>query len=507
MAVVIVSIPKPLSLRRYFKRNRQMLLVLLAFMLIPSMAIFCLQWSSPISSGKAGRLLSSEKPILAASSQLTGSWLNDFLRDSPLAPLSGMALPDSNNVFRNLSKHEMISADGDPFLYAYLNGESEGVLVPKGQTSGIQTLGIPGVNGASAPSASLDALQLLQAEVGGSFAAFRSKLFGASSNGSDQEGSGTLQVENPFSKALSALSEDKGATTPSKDKPEIKSGTEPEDTTGNSESGSVSGTASRPYLMLKVDDSGNLHTMPASQPHSGTFETAELGTRDYAILPFGDTADFMGNIAVADFNGDGISDVAYFTPFQESLRFFYGSADGTFSEQLNIDAGRVPRSIATGDFNGDGQVDIALSSNGGGLVAILFGNGPYSYRYKSYYFPNYWDYTVAADTRGSGIPDLVGINYSENAFVLISSDQANGSDFGRVFSYTPALNSFISTSKGQSIDLNAVVLSSSLSLNVDNRLSQLTNVLNVSAGSNVYVVVGDLFGDGRTIIGIAIPHP
>lgn len=506
MTADILFISKRFFLRKFLRHNRRALLALLAFMLIPSLVLFCWQWNSPTSFSGTNRASLSGKPILTTSSELSrpGSWFNDFLRSSRIAPLSGMILPDSGNAFRNLSNREMISANGDPFLYAYLSGESEGVLVVKEDTRGIRTLGVPGISGASSASTSLEALKLLQAELGGSFAAFHSKLFGTS-----KAGNGAQQEENPFSKALSSLSQDSNpaaeSQTDSEDKTEKKQ--EEVTTTEESDSSSIPGLPGRPYLMLKVDESGNLHAMPASEPYSGAFETAELGTVDYAILPFGDTADFMGNIAVADFNSDGISDVVYFTPFEGSLRFFYGSEDGNFSEGLNIDAGTVTRSLATGDFNNDGKADLALSSMGGGLVTILFGNGQYSYDYKSYYFENYWDYAVAADTAGSGIPDLVGVNYSDNAVVLLSFDQANGSTSGKVFNYTPALNSLISTSSGQSINLNAVLLSSSLSLNVDNRLNQLTNVLNVSAGSKVSVVVGELFGDGRTIIGIAIPRP
>jgi hypothetical protein len=505
MRVDVFSVSNRSCLQKYLRRNSRTSLGLLSFILIFSIAFFCWQWSAPASPGKNGTAPFDGNYILGSSSGLSraNSWFTAFLKDSRLAPLRGIILPDSDNAFRNMSNREMISADGDPFLYAYLSGESEGVLVVKEVTGGIITLGLPGITGAASRSPSANALQFLQSEVGGSFSAFHSKLFGESSNGS----MGTGQEENPFSKALSAATESEDAASESLDDSEANSEDGQETTTGESDSGVASGLTNRPYLMLRVDESGNLQAMAASQPYEGAFETAELGTMDYSLLSFGDTPDFMGNIAVADFNGDGIADVAYFTPFQGLLRFFYGFADGTFAERMNIELGNTPGSIATGDFNNDGQVDIAFSSNGGGLVRVFFREGPFKYDYKAYYFENYWDYTVAADTTGSGNLDLVGVNYSDNAVVLLNFDQASGSNAGSVFNYTPALDSSISTSKGQSVDLRAVLLSSALSLSADNSLSQMKNVLNVAAGTKISIVVGELYGDGRTIFGIAIPHP
>jgi hypothetical protein len=514
MRVGVFSVSKRFYPQRCLRPNHRAALALLSFILIPPIALFCWQWNAPTSLGNKGSDTLAKDNIFTASTVIsrTGSWLSDFLNGSHLTPLSGTILPDSGNTFRNLSSREMIAANGDPFIYAYLSGESEGALVVKEVSGGIITLGIPGMNGAATPASAIDALQLLQAEVGGSFAAFHARLFGPSAYSSTTATGSAQKAENPFSNALSSLTEESSASTASQT--DAKSGTEEnkqeeKQDSAASESGtdSASGLINRPYLMLKVDESGNLQAMPASQPYKGAFETAELGTVNYSVLPFGDTADFEANIAVADFNGDGISDVAYLNPYQGLLRFFYGSADGEFSEELNVTAGRTPCSIVTGDFNNDGQVDIALSANGGGLVKVFFGDGPYSYRYKTYYFKDYWDYTAAADTTGSGSLDLVGLNYSDNAVVLMSFGQTGTSNSGKVFNYTPALNSSISTANGNSIDVRAMLLSSSLSLSTNDSMSQLRNVLNVAADSKVSIVIGDLFGDGRTVIGIAIPHP
>jgi len=50
------------------------------------------------------------------------------------------------------------------------------------------------------------------------------------------------------------------------------------------------------------------------------------------------------------------------------------------------------------------------------------------------------------------------------------------------------------------------VLSSNLALNMENRMRQLINVLNVSARSKVYVIAGDVDRSGRISVSIATPR-
>ena len=83
-------------------------------------------------------------------------------------------------------------------------------------------------------------------------------------------------------------------------------------------------------------------------------------------------------IAQADFNGDGKTDLA--VTIGSGVVILTGNGDGTFqSAGANIVTLQFsPTSIAAGDFNGDGSTDIAIgyfNSSSGGTVNILFNNG------------------------------------------------------------------------------------------------------------------------------------
>ena len=78
-------------------------------------------------------------------------------------------------------------------------------------------------------------------------------------------------------------------------------------------------------------------------------------------------------IAVADFNGDGIADVAIGNLNGNTVSVFLGRGDGTFQAALISVAGEAPDSITVGDFNGDGKPDIAIAGPAG--IYTMPGNG------------------------------------------------------------------------------------------------------------------------------------
>jgi hypothetical protein len=101
----------------------------------------------------------------------------------------------------------------------------------------------------------------------------------------------------------------------------------------------------------------------------GTFQAKQdypVGSRLYPE-PMG--------IAVGDFNGDGIPDLATADYGSGEVSILLGNGDGTFQPARNIPVGGGLTAIAVADFNGDGRADIAVTSLYNHNVSILLGNG------------------------------------------------------------------------------------------------------------------------------------
>ena len=120
--------------------------------------------------------------------------------------------------------------------------------------------------------------------------------------------------------------------------------------------------------------------------------TAALGTPTYAqsFVPAPNSPIPSGNgpttAAAADFNGDGIPDLAIRTSVDTSMYIMLGNGDGTFRPALNspFTVGINPCinpnansncSVAAGDFDNNGTADLAITSGYDNTVIILLGNG------------------------------------------------------------------------------------------------------------------------------------
>jgi len=118
-------------------------------------------------------------------------------------------------------------------------------------------------------------------------------------------------------------------------------------------------------------------------------------------------------IAVADFNGDGKADVATIgaaAGFKQFISLSLGNGDGTFQNPLTqLSVGANPAAIATADFNEDGITDIAVSSNYG--IAVSLGNGDGTFGTTNAFGGSYFQNSMAvADFNLDGHADLISSN-------------------------------------------------------------------------------------------------
>jgi hypothetical protein len=135
-------------------------------------------------------------------------------------------------------------------------------------------------------------------------------------------------------------------------------------------------------------------------------------------------------IKVADFNGDGILDLLVANLFSNDVGVLLGNGDGTFQTAVNYAVGPQPQrflsggpTLAVGDFNGHGITDVAVLFGGG--VRLLVGNGDGTFQTSpvSCVAGSFPEAFAVGDFNHDGFPDLAVANRDSNSVMILLNDR------------------------------------------------------------------------------------
>jgi hypothetical protein len=126
--------------------------------------------------------------------------------------------------------------------------------------------------------------------------------------------------------------------------------------------------------------------------------------------------------ATADFNGDGLQDVALVDFLTDSVRVMTAEPGGTFRITATLAARRGPRSIVAADFNGDRVPDLAVAEFLSGEISVFGGrvNGQFEAA-RTVRVGEGVNSIIAHDLDGDARRDIVAANALSGAVLLLKN--------------------------------------------------------------------------------------
>ena len=124
--------------------------------------------------------------------------------------------------------------------------------------------------------------------------------------------------------------------------------------------------------------------------------------------------------AVADFNGDGLPDLAVGCVSEGKVVIYANSGNGKLTLKSTVSLPGVITALAAGDVNGDGFIDL-VAAGGSDTVYLIPGSGSGTFKFSGSYTVNGGPEWVAlADLRGIGRLDIVSAGLQETIDVLLN---------------------------------------------------------------------------------------
>jgi hypothetical protein len=182
-------------------------------------------------------------------------------------------------------------------------------------------------------------------------------------------------------------------------------------TTGNAPGGGAS---------ADFDEDGMIDLAVPNHDDATVSVLLGLGGGHFA-LPL-DLAVGAGPVAVvaADFDGDGHADLAAANQDDGTVSVLHGLGDGTFGDAQDFLAGNRPSALVAAAFVPGGFLDLAVAAEDDGAVAVLLGNGDGTFADPVAYATGTGPTAVAVGTLdGDFVLDLVVLNAGDGSVSVL----------------------------------------------------------------------------------------
>jgi len=220
----------------------------------------------------------------------------------------------------------------------------------------------------------------------------------------------------------------------------------------------------------------------------------------------------LEGIRIADFNGDGIPDVALLAPdFSNNARsdvlaISLGNGDGSFRTPVNTPIGSASNGLAVGDFDRDGKMDAVvgfsnISTNGESFI-IYSGNGDGTFRAgKSHAAPGGVSSVATADVNRDGLLDLI-VGHGHSVAVFLGNGDGT-------FRQSADMAAYQGPYQVQAADINGdgmpdiVVANTRISTFLGNGDGSFQPRQDFGIGGAIAAAIGDFNSDGLADIAVA----
>jgi len=225
----------------------------------------------------------------------------------------------------------------------------------------------------------------------------------------------------------------------------------------------------------------------------------EGATGSFAASGTFSTGDSPSAMAMADLNGDGLTDLITADYLDDQLSVFIGNGNGTFKAGQAYETGANPGRAAVADVNGDGAIDLISADVTGDQLGIFLGNGNGTFKSALTIAANNSPYSILAeDLNGDGNVDLISSSTDSELEVFLGN--GNGTfKAARTYSSDAGASSLLAVDINNDGNLDIVspeYNSDRLSVFLGNGDGSLKHAQTYTTGDEPnFVTAGDVNGD------------